>query len=403
MSSTLRQITFLDDPYHDAFGNLRTASGGNRLDVEFKYNKADDYFDEVTNNGTCTYNGNSRDITLSISDAVNGTYAEMRSHPVPYTPGSSQKIDMTGVLDLANLGTGTAEAFLRTTVSGSTTTTTVAQSSWLNGNTSGIDWADSHILQMDFQSLKVGRIRFVMVRNGLPSDLCEINNDNTRNTGYWQLADGSCYWKVYNEGGATYCEMGYGSPYNAIGIRYKIATATASATMKAICCTVKSEGGDGLREIAGLPYSIDMAQTAKTVATTLIPLISIRPKSTFQTYDNLLLAIPKSITIQTDNPIRLVVLHDCTLTGASWADVDATNSMMEYDVTATALATTGHQVSTEYFATAKNTTGQGQGLLGKTVMWYRRNSVSGILTLAAIRTTATSASVLAGINWEELR
>jgi hypothetical protein len=310
---------------------------------------------------------------------------------------------MTQVLNLANQAGGVAECFLRSNVTGTIETTVVPQANWLNGNSSGLDWTKSFILQMDFQSLKVGRIRFVAVKNGVPSDLCYINNDFVRDTGYWEHADGSCYWNLYNEGGATYCEAGYGSPTNAIGIRYKFATATASATMRSICCTVKSEGADGLREMAGLPYGIDMGITPKTVGLTLIPLISIRPKATFATYDNLILSIPKSITLQTDNPIRLVVLHDCTLSGQNFVDVDTANSSMEYDVTATSIATAGHQVAVEYFATTKNSPSAGQGLLGKTVMWARKNSVTGILTLAAIRTTGTNASVLAGFNWEELR
>jgi hypothetical protein len=77
--------------------------------------------------------------------------------------------------------------------------------------------------------------------------------------------------------------------------------------------------------------------------------------------------------------------------------------MMEFDTTASAIATTGHIVHTDYFATSKNSASSGQGLLGKTVMWYRRDGVSGILTIAAVRTTITSASVLASVAWEELR
>jgi len=385
----------------DAFGRLRTSGTGNRLDVEFVYDKQEEFFDELTNNGTATFNANSRDITLSISDANNGTYSEMRSHPVPYTPGSSQLIDITGVLDLAGLGGGTAQLFLRTKVTGTVAETTVDQSSWENAK-SGVDWTDSHILSMDFQSLKVGRIRYYLVQDGAPVFLSEITNDNIRNTGYWQLPSLPAFWKVYNDATYTYMEMGYGNDDNAIGIRYRV-TANSSATMKAICCTVKSEGGVSLAELQGLPRSISNGVTAVTASTTLIPILSIRPKSTFLTYDNLGIAIPKSYSVTTTNPIRLAIVHDCALTGASWADVDASHSMMEYDVTASTL-TGGHVVLEDYIATAAtNRASSGGGVLGKTVLWERKDSITGILTIAAVKTGASDADVLASLKWDEIR
>lgn len=383
----------------DAFGRSRVASTGQRLDVEFIYNKQPAFFDEITNNGTITHNANSRDLTLSISDAANGTYATMRSHPVPYTPGNSQIIDITGTLDLAAIGGGTAQVFLRSSISGSVTETVVDQSSWQDA-TSGVDWTDSHIFTIDFQSLKVGRIRYGLVQNGSVTQVHEIFNDNARNTGYWQLASLPVYWRVYNDATYTYMECGYGDESNAVGFRYRIA-ANASATMRAICCTVKSEGGTDLGDFEGLPRSTDMGVTAKTVSTTLIPLLSIRPRSTFNSLTSLGVALPKSVSVQTDNPIRLVVVVGGTLTGAAWVNVDTNNSIMEADVTATAI-TGGTTIASEYFATSKNIDASGQGFLGKSVLWSRLSSETGILTLAAVRSGSTNASVLASVSWDEI-
>jgi hypothetical protein len=41
--------------------------------------------------------------------------------------------------------------------------------------------------------------------------------------------------------------------------------------------------------------------------------------------------------------------------------------------------------------------------MGKAVLWARKNGLSGILTVCAVRTTTTNASVLTSINWEEIR
>jgi hypothetical protein len=394
----------------DAFGRLRISSTGQRLDVEFIYDKQKDFFDEITNNGTVTHNANTRDLTLSLSDANDDTRAKMASHPVPYTPGNSQLIEMTGVLDLANIGGGTAEIFLRSSISGSPVDTTISQSEWLTfADSSSLNWNFAHIFTIDFQSLKTGSIKFYISENGVARKVGEITSDNVRDSGYWQLPNLPIYYDLYNSGGNTYMELGYGDANNAVGFRY-IISANASATMKAICCTVKSEGGINLTQIPGLSRSIDTAVTPVTVSTSLVPIISIRPAATYKSLPNLGIAIPKTVTVQTDEAIKFVLIHDTVLTGASWTAVNANESMMEYDVSASALSG-GHDNLVEYiYATtsgpqsARFSAAKGAGLLGKTVLWDRKHdSVTGHYTLAAIRTGASDASVFAGINWEEIR
>lgn len=395
-------MTYIPSPGQvDAFGRLRTSGTGQRLDAEFIFNKNHDLFDEITNNGTVTFNSDSRDLTLSISDANDGTYSKMASYPVPYTPGNSQLIEATGVLDLSNIGSGTMEVFVRSSIGSPYTEETIDQASWLRLQ-SGVDWSKSHIFFMDFQSLKVGRIRFGLNQSGSNKIVAEISNDNIRNTGYWQQPSLPVFYKLYNDATYTYMEIGYGNDENAIGFRYKI-TANATATMRAICCTVKSEGGTDIRNLQGVPRAIDRGVTKKTISTTLVPLLSIRPKSTFQGYDNLSLVIPKSFSIDTDNPIKIIIIHNPTLTGASWSDVDSAESSIEYDTSATSYSN-GHIVFSDYIASgAKNQESSSAGILGKTVLWHRKGNETGILTIAAVRTTTTSASALAGLNWEEIR
>lgn len=384
----------------DAFGRGRVSDTDQRLDVEFIYNKQEEFFDEVTNGGSVTWSSTTRDLTLAISNTNTSTNASMSSYPVPYTPGNSQLVELTGVLNYANLS-GSAEVFLRSNVTGSVVEETIAQADWLSLD-SGVNWQYSHIFAMDFQSLKVGTVRYFLVQNGVPIQVAQINNDNKRNTGYWQLANLPAFWKIYNDGTNTIMECGYGNANNAIGFRYKV-SANASATMKAICCTVKSEGGKNLKDMDGLPRSADSGTTAKTVSSTRVPLLSIRPRSTFGGVNNLSIAIPKSFNISTDNPILLEVYHDSSLTGASWANVDTTESCMEKDTSATAYSN-GHKIYSEYITTnTKNAGSTGEGLLGKTVLWNRLGSESGIFTFVAVRTTTTNASVYTSVQWDEIR
>lgn len=386
----------------DAFGRARVSDTGQRLDVEFLYDKQGWYFDEITSNGTVTFNANSRDLTLSLSNATNGSEARMQSHPVPYTPGNSQLIELTGVLDLAEIGGGVAQCFVRSSVSGSVVETVYDQSSWLPPLRTGVEWTLAHIFVIDFQSLKVGRIRFGLNQGGDTILLKEVMNDNIRNAGYWQYATLPVYYRLYNDATYTYMELGYGDTANAVGFRYRIA-ANASATMKAICCTVKSEGGQALFDLSGQPFTASNGVTEKTVSTTLIPLLSIRMKSTFNTLTNQTIALPTSFSVLTTNPIRLAVIIDGTLTGASFVDVNATESAMEYDVTASAI-TGGIEVASDYYSgEGANKFTSGTGILGKSVLWDRLGSRSGILTLAAIKTGTSDADVLTSMRWQELR
>jgi hypothetical protein len=390
-----------DSPSIDAFSRWRTSEPGNRLDVEFNYDLQEEIIDEVLGGaGTATHSANARHVTLANVATGTGDYAGLYSYDIPYTPGNSQLIAITGVLDKTDIGGGTAQIFVRSKVSGSVVESVTDQSSWDFPN-NDVDWAFSQILEMDFQSLKVGRIRFYLNRGGVICPLHYIENDNVRSTGYWQTPNLPVYWRIYNDATYTYMEMGYGNTDNAIGIRYKIAK-NATATMTAICATVKSEGGAELFDIPGYNRTADMGVTTKTVAASIIPLIAIRPRSTFNSIKNQALAIPIEFSIQTDNPIKVVLIHDCTLTGASWANVDTAQSVMEYDISASSYSN-GHIVHSEYIATSKNTQKSDKGILGRNVLWYRRGTESGILLLAAVRTTSTSAATLASITWREIR
>jgi hypothetical protein len=399
--TVLRAITIKDGANVDAFSRLRVSDSANRFDAEFTFDTLEEIIDEVIGgSGTIAHQTNTRDVLLSVGATGLTDKAGLYSYPVPYTPANSQLIEMTGVLDFAEIGGGVAQLFLRSKITGSVVEQTFNQDEWTKPNTD-IDWKKSQIFVIDFQSLKVGRIRYGFNRGGIPVYVKSITNDNIRGSGYWQSPSLPAYWNIYNDATYTYMEIGYGDTNNAVGFRYRIAK-NSLAKMKAICGTVKSEGGKPLFEMDGYPQSADSNVTAKSVSTTLIPLISIRPRTTFNSLPNNAIAIPKYISIQTDNPIRLVVIHDATLTGASWSNVDTTHSIMEFDTSATAF-TGGHRLFSDYVATSRNTQSSTRSLMGKAVLWARKNGLSGILTVCAVRTTTTNASVLTSINWEEIR
>lgn len=395
-------ISVGDSSSADAFGRLRVSNAANRFDVEFIYDKQPTIIDEVTSGGaTAVFDSDARDVLLSIANDTNGTSAALYSYDVPYTPGNSQLIDITGTMNFAELLNGEAFLFLRSTVTGSTVEALYPQANWNIDTVPDINWTKSQIFLMDFQSLKVGRIRFGFVRNGVVVPVHQVFNDNIRGTGYWQSPTLPVYWRVFNDATYTYAEMGYGDTLNGIGLRYRFPV-TGNATMKAICASVKSEDGLSIFQLPGFDRSVSNKDTPVTVSTTKIPVLSIRPAATFNSIVNRNAVVPRAVSVVGDNPLRYEILYRPTLTDPSWNAVDATYSCMEYDVAASAVAN-GIVVGEGYLTTARNALSDVSDILGRTLLSLGRTGTSDILTIAAIRTSTTDSETFCVMKWSELR
>lgn len=389
------------DAYFDAFNRLRTSGTGNRLDVEFIYDKQEEIIDEITGGtGSVVHQGDTRDLLIKTNGSGLTDSAAMMSYNIPYTPGNSQLIAITGTLNELDL-TGEAEIFFRSKVSGSIVETTYPQSAWTENVVSDADWSKSHILEIDFQSLKVGRMRFYLNRSGIITPIHQITNDNKYNAGYWQLPTLPLGWRIWNDANYTYTEMCYGDEENGIGLRFKTPL-NALQQLRAICGTVKSEGGLNLEDITGYNRVADSHLTPKTVSTTLIPLLSIKPKDLFKTFDNHSLIIPQLVSLSVDNPVKYTIVHNAILNGESWVDVDSDESSVEYDVSATSF-TNGHVLYSDYISTAKNKGVSASSLLGRALLWARRGDMSGTITIAAIRTGGSNATTYTSLQWKEIR
>lgn len=387
---------------NDAFGRRRVSNTGQRIDVEFIYDLQPDLFDAVeAGAGTVVHNAASADATLAVNGESNNDSAALYSYDAPYTAGNSQLVDVTGTLNLSAMPDGRVELFTRSSVAGEVETTTYTVDQWTESQPRNVDWSTSQIVAMDFQSLKVGMQRWFLVRSGVPIPLHEVANDNMRSGGYWNRPSLPLFWRIYNAAPYTYAEMGLGDEGDAMGVRYRV-TASGSAKMRAICGTIKSEGGANLFDLPGFPRCADNGVTPKTVSSTLVPLLSIRPAATFNSITNRQLAFPTGFSIGGTNPMRYVLLSRPTLTGPSWTAVNATYSAMEYDVTASAVSG-GIAVYSDYFSSNRNSFNAVGGLLGRSLLANRRSGTSDILTIAAVRTGTSDSEALASLLWRELR
>lgn len=395
----------------DSFERLRVAGTGNRSDADFVLDKRPLEFDDISGgNGTATFQTDERDVLLATGGGATSDFAGMRQHfPAIYTAGNGQLIFGTGTPDYADLG-GTMYVFLRSSISGSPEyIVQEPQASWNVNTATGRNWGFSHIFGIDFQSLRVGFLRWYMDIEGKATKVHEQYNDNTRKAGYWQTPHLPPYARLYNTATNTIFEIGYGDEDNAIGFQYIYDSVEPTAQAVYICTTVKSEGGRDLFDLVGLPfvaYNAASPLATVTVSTSFVPVISFRVAALYNALTNRTLYKPTSYTIKTDNPIFYRWVYRPTLTGASWQNIDTIKGNvytgLEYDVTASAM-TGGYEIDADFLTTTRNSVIGEEGLLGRTIMSLGYGAASDIITLEAIRDTTTNAAVSAVLRGEMLR
>lgn len=404
--SLVNQISYKDGAGLDAFGNLKISTGGDRFNSQVTYGISSELYDTIVTTGSSIYfDQNSREAVLQIGTSTLNQRVDLVQHYYnPYTPASGQEIDITGTLNEANISGGSIYFFLKSGISNSTTLYGAGE--WTEQgasgfNMNGISWSNSQILFMDFQSLKVGRIRFAMVRDGVANLCHQIKNDNRRNTGYWRYPELPVHWKIENGASYTTMEMGYFDESEGIGLRY-VVPVNAGAQLRAICSSVKSQGGPDLHFIDGYRRSIDNMTTYRTVGASLSPVLSIRASNLFAGVTNNAIILPTGFEVRGTNSLRYAILLNPVLTGASWNPVDTLNSTVEYDVASTGV-TKGIQVESGYLTTGANTRISRESTLEKVVMSRGYSGNTDILSVVAIKDGANNSDTGAVIDWKEIR
>lgn len=198
----------------------------------------------------------------------------------------------------------------RTSTSGSPVETTYLQSSWnvdpLDGTgPSGVNLnlSKGNIFEIELQWFGVGTARYSI--NGIL--VHEVAHANTLNVPYLKTATLPVQLKVTNSG------------------------ISSAGSLRIICARVAAQGQ--IHDPFEWVYSV-ISPSDKLVGLTEIPILSIRPKSTYNSIVNRALILPKKCTVSTEGyKLSFKILYDATLTGASWASADARSST-EYDTSA---------------------------------------------------------------------
>lgn len=340
----------------DAFGRQRVSQPYTLFDSQNRY-AADNQFDvAVTGTGVTTYLPNEAAVKMEVTGAGAGSVVRQSYRSFPYQPGKgllvlatfvmdgSQNLNLTQRVGYYNAQNGvffqridgTYSFVLRSYVTGSVSDArTVNQSSWNGDKLDGtgpsgltLDPSKAQILWMDFEWLGVGSVRCGFIINGQYIVCHTFENANVIANVYMTTA--------------------------ILPVRYEIvSTAAVAASMKAICCTVISEGGF---EQTSIDHVARRTTILPTISTTFLPLVSIRLAA--GRLGAVVLPNRVQMLPTTSQNYEIALVKNPTLTSASWVAVP-TDSNVEYDVSATVM-TGGSIVQTDYV------TASGSGGVGNT-------------------------------------
>jgi hypothetical protein len=327
-------VSIKDGPNLDAFSRLRVSQPVTAFSSQFTYNLNPLLFEQITSGtgATITMDTTNRIANLAFASTPTGGQAFMQSYEyIPYQPSKSQLVFITfnfstitaNILKFAGLSDGNNGIefqFNGTTsqfVIYSDTTLgdqTVVQSSWnldkLDGTgTSGItlDVTKTQILVIDFQALYVGRVRVGFDIGGQIIYCHEFLHANLVEHPYIQTAN--------------------------LPVRVGMTcSATVTASIRFICCAVVSEGGIDSASLFGYDF-VAVNSSSVSVTTSATHMLSIRPKTTFNSITNRIKLIPTGIDIiitgSGTNIIFWELVVGQTLTSATAADVNTNYSGTE--------------------------------------------------------------------------
>lgn len=396
----------------DAFGRLRTSDPVTVFDYQSEYDKGLLLWEETTvGSGSAAHDANEACVDMTVTTASGDKVSRQTIQYHRYQPGKSQLIMMTFVFAAGQANTDqrvgyfdddngiflelsgtTLQLVRRTNTSGSPVDTNVAQASWNLNTLTALDITKAQIFIIDVEWLGTGTVRCGFWFDNEIIYVHEFRNANTLDVVYMRTANLPVRYEIENTGAAG-----------------------SGVTMKAICCSVISEGGfeaDRGYPFSRTNYDKDLPGNGK-----VMPILSIRPKLTFNSITNRGEIIVQAANglAQKNNTIFEIV-YDGTLTwnasdsaSVAYSSVNA-NSITEYDTAANSIA--GGIIISSFFAPAAGAATPAQqgiggaaqlGLQSRLPMALNAAGTSAkIMTLTA-RTITGSASVSASLFWQELR
>ena len=347
-------IALADGAQLSAFGKLNVTTTHTVFDCQNEYGLDTLRIWDAAANGTLA-TGSTNGSVINGSNAVGPTNTDSRMTPITvsatdthysilqsrqycrYVPGKGNVTFLTGVFAA---GSGaTASIVWRTKVSGSVVNTEIQQASWnvdkFDGTgVSGItlDFTKIQILVLDAQMLYAGRVRVGFDVDGILywAHYFKIANNYALPT----VQTYNLPLRIDARTGASTTTFDWGRFDASNGIFFRTTRTTKGGTAYFECCSVQNNGDDELR---GFPVT-SPAGIVTIGVTTRRPILSIRPKATYNSLTNRghIDDIEVMLRATTNDSFYEIVIGG-TLTGASWTS-SGTRSISEYDTSSTAIS-----------------------------------------------------------------
>lgn len=331
-------VSIADSANLDAFSRLRVSNPLILHNAQFTYDLAPILFEQITSGAGAAISHDTTNrcalLTFASTPATGKAYMQSYEY-LPYQPGRSQLIFVTfnmiaGVADVLKFaGYSDGNNGIEFQVNGTTNqfiiysdTTlgdeTVTQANWnldkLDGTgPSGItlDITKTQILVIDIQALYVGRVRVGFDIGGSIIYCHEFLHANLALHPYIQSANLP-----------VRCGM--------------TCTATVSTTMNFICSAVMSEGGT--EDINNFGYTFQQDTGAISVTTSGTHMLSLRPKTTFNSITNRTRVAYIDVEIYNagNQPVQWQLCIGQAISGTTtYNDVNTSYSSTEYNILGT--------------------------------------------------------------------
>jgi len=400
-------VYFGDTGNIDAFGRLRTSSPEHAFDSQFTYDLLPLIYEPLTNGAgvAIAHDTTNRLAQLSFAASPNGSYAILQSFEhVRYQPGRSHTIFLTfnfisspancakfvGYSDGLNgielrINGGVAQfAVLSGTTPGNQT---AAQNAWNIDRMDGtgpsgvtLDWTKCQILVIDLQALYTGRVRCGFDIDGRIWPAHEFCHCNDLAFPYIQSAN--------------------------LPIRAGMAcTDTTTTTMRFICASVASEGGQ--TDVGGFAFTAAGAGTAGNGARTHI--LSVRPITTFAALANRMKFVLESVEalVTGNSPVYLELCLGQAISGATgFTAVNATYSGFEFNTAGTISGSPAIVIASGYLS-ATATTRQAISRLVSNRYPITLDAAGAVRALGTMSLIATglggNSAMNCAFNWREIR
>jgi len=382
----------------DAFSRSRVSNPLSIFDVQHQYNTQPLIWDDTLDNGgTITHLPDESAVRMRVTTADGDAVTRQTKEYFRYEPGKSQLIFITGILGaqktgvVQNIGYFDDENGMffqmtdagvnpglriirRTNTSGGVVNEVTPQVQWNIDTADGSGASgfniDASLVQTFVIDLQwgIGRIRYGFMQGG---QIIYVHGDTTANESSVPLTTTA-----------------------NLPLTYQITNIAATAgntDMKQICSSVITEGG-----ISGLafPFSANNDSTPISVITRRA-ILTIRPKSTFNSITNTGLIVPNTFSVlSVTESVFYEIVYDGTLGGAPSFSSVSSNSLVESDVATTTIA--GGEVILSGYASL----GTGVSLGGGELLSKLPFSAGSVLSLV-VTSLGGATDMFGSFNWTE--